>query len=58
MPRLAYIVKQMMCLKQTQSLMYCYSPEIKIYESLNKHPGFLSVIKLYTSNHEKGFWNS
>ena len=46
MPRLAYMVeKEMMCLKQTQSLIFCYCPEMKIYGALNKHPVFLERYK-------------
>ena len=60
MPRLVYMVtKQMMCLKQTQSQLYfatvqrwkCLEHWINIQVSS-------SVVKWYTSSHEKGLWNS
>ena len=60
MPRLVYMVtKQMMCLKQTQSQLYfatvqrwkCLEHWINIQISS-------SVVKWYTSSHEKGLWNS
>ena len=42
MPGLACMVtKQMECLKQTQSPLYFATvPEMKIYGTWNKHPGF------------------
>ena len=47
MPRLVYMVtKQMMCLKQTQFLIFCYCPEMKVYGALNKHPDFLQRYKI------------
>ena len=54
MPRLAYMVtKQTMCLKQTQSLFYFATAEHWINIQVSS-----SVVKWYTSSHEKGFWNS
>ena len=47
MARLAYMItKQMMCLKQTQSLIFCYCPEMKIYGALNKDLGFQQRYKI------------
>ena len=47
MPRLAYMItKQMMCLKQIESPIFYYCPEMKIYGALNKHPGFFQRYKI------------
>ena len=48
MPRLAYMVtKQMMCLKKNPiTVIFCNCPEMKIYGTLNKHPGFQQRSKM------------
>ena len=60
MPRLAYMVtKQMMCLKQTQSLLYFAT--VQRWKSLEHWINIQVsniVVKWYASSHEKGFWNS
>ena len=43
-PRLTYMVTKP--IKQTQSLIFCYCPEMKIYGALIKHPGFLQHYKI------------
>ena len=60
MPTLAcMITKQMMCLKQTQSLLYFAT--VQRWKSLEHWINIQVsniVVKWYTSSHEKGFWNS